>query len=489
MDIELQKLAKAAQSAFNTYKARLRREGHQVKNDMDYRNVSGISGTAIVLRDEWLEAENALERQAGVPPQVELPGMSRETVNPLGLHLNHRYRLLSGHESIPEGTEFLFRGYNAADDLFSFYSDTHGGLRGPTTWVKESFDLVNAPDFDPTIPVEDAALSESMEYEEDGKYLVKRVSPERFAQLAAADSSKSLARKNPTAKSVEIMSDVSYVVTAVFHAETPAEAKLWLTPCVPVDKDFKGEGAFKCGKDRWRLLEPDARIVIRIASVEAVVNTPDPGAANQADPLEWLKNFAAKGFLQGTDTVELAPRSFQALATQVGMVEEGRTEFYCSELELHVRQADMGLEIEGWEELVPAPALEVVEGGPDAGEAVESAESAVASADSVPDGAALDGQATSATVKTPSLGEATVAAYSEVVDAVDKWDMTFTEALNGSEVQVGIKWSYDAEKDLFTLVWLDGLREPVAALVDSQAVKDSKLSMVDAALQLVQAVS
>lgn len=472
-DLELRKAADEAARCFARLKARLRQDGMQIRGDTDYKTIGGLSFAADVLRDEWLEAMAAVDRLAGSPSQVELPTMGREVANPLGLFVNHRYRRIS--EDPAEALEYLFRTYNAADDLYSFWNDAKGGLRGGTKWVQENFDLTNAPEFDPSIPQEDPAITTAIEYDESdaGRLLVMRVAPERFAELVSADSSKSLAKKSPTAKSIEMIADVAYVVTAVFQGDEP---KVILTPCRPAESSETGDGFFKCEKTRYRLLDPEGRLVIKIASVEAVVEQPDPGTAEQADPIAWIRNMAERGFVErdGDEvSMKLAPRSFEALRVQVApSVDAAVDRLYVPELDLTAVKDPIGVEIDGWEEIKPESAEEP------APEPVEGEEAAPASEEAP------------AAVETPaetSVGDVELVEYVE--DPSIEWTTSFVEEIDEIQVSVQVKLDHleEGKRSLFVLSGLsDDVhgRTQAAFSVDSYSFSASRKSMVEKAIEL-----
>ena len=483
-DLELRKAADEANRCFSRLKARLRQDGTQVRGDTDYKTIGGLSFTASVLRDEWLEAMATVDRLAGSPSQVELPTMGREVANPLGLFINHRYRRIS--EDPAEAIEYLFRTYNVADDLYSFWSDEKGGLRGGTKWVQENFDLVNAPEFDPKIPQEDPAISAALEWDETdtGRLLVKRVGPERFAELVSSDSSKTLAKKSPTAKSIEIISDVAYVVTAVFNASgDEGEAKVFLTPCRPAEADETGEGFFKCDKIRYKLGEAENRLVVKIASVEAIVEHQDTGAANQADPLEWCRSMIERGFVmfKGDEKVfELAPRSFEALRAQVAPSLDPEIEtLFVAELDMTVYRAIGGSEIDGYEEIAPEAAE-------------ESAAAVVDGSETEPEKPA-DGEAE----PVPPVADVEDTGDFELVGYVYEPDLEYTtsfvEEIDGIQVSVQVKLDHlsEGKRSLFCLSGLSGEihgKTFTAFSVDSFSFSASRKSMVEKSIELVQSL-
>lgn len=474
-DLELRKAADEAARCFARLKARLRQDGTQIRGDTDYKTIGGLTFAANVLRDEWLEAMNAVDRLAGSPSQVELPTMGREVANPLGLFINHRYRRIS--EDPAEALKYLFRTYSATDDLYSFWSDAKGGLRGSTKWVQENFDLTNAPEFDPSIPQEDPAITTAIEYDESdaGRLLVKRVAPERFAELVAADSSKSLAKKSPTAKSIEMIADVGYVVTDVFEGEEP---KVILTPCRPAESSETGDGFFKCDKTRYKLLDPESRLVIKIASVEAVVEQADPGTAEQANPLEWVRSMAGRGFVEkdGDDSyINLAPRSFEALRAQVApAVDSGVDRLYVPELDLTAVKSADGIEIDGWEE-TPAETAEVA-----ATEPVAAEESAPASEEAP----------AAETPAETAIGDVLLVGY--IVEDLE-WTTSFVEEIDGIQVSVQVKLDHleEGKRSLFVLSGLsDDIhgRTQASFTVDSYSFSASRKSMVEKAIELAESL-
>lgn len=492
---ELLRLTKEATSAFNAYKSALRQKGHKISGEINLAELTGLSGWEEQLKRDWLSAVKKCEQEAGHPAQatLDMDAAPEKVANPLDLHVNHPYR------HIESDTPFLFRGYNAGEDLYSFWSNEKGGMRGGTSWVKEAFDLVNAPEYDPSIPTEDPALTEAIEYTEEdgGKYVVKRVGPERFQELVNVESSAGLRKKSPTAKSIEMIADVSYVVTKAVDVEDPEAAKVYLTPCTPAAKEEKGEGFFKCGKDRWKIVGDP--IIIKIAPVVELTDAPDPGNMEQADPLEWVKNFVERGFateLDGEKVVFLAPRSFAALRAQIAPDLEGEVDtLYVPTLDMNVllKGEAEGVEIDGWEEPKPeAPALEVVEGGPTTEAEVEpegeaGAESAVPSAEGAPATAAQEAPATTADVSPPSStevapGENKMVDYQAAYDDVSKWDMQFDDEHEGVPTHVSVKFGYTATHDLFCIAWTEKPApsyEPVAWLCDSSHVSGTKQGMGD----------
>lgn len=498
---ELLRLTKEATSAFNAYKSALRQKGHKISGEINLAELTGLSGWEEQLKRDWLAAVKKCEAEAGCPAQgsLDMDTGPEKVANPLDLHINHAYR------HVESGLEYLFRGYNAGEDLYTFWHNEGGGMRGATSWVREAFDLANAPEFDPTIPTEDPAITQAIEYAEEdgGRYVVKRVGPERFQELVNVESSAGLRKKSPTAKSIEMIADVSYVVTKAVDLDDPEAAKVYLTPCAPAAKDEKGEGFFKCGKDRWKIAgEP---IIIKIAPVVELTETPDPGDMNQADPLEWVKNMVERGFteeLDGEKVVYLAPRSFAALRAQVSPDLEGEVDtLYVGALDMNVLLRADGMEIDGWEEpkaeepVAESPALEVVEGGPE-GEA--SAESAVPSAESAPATAAQEAPATTADAKKPSptdeeadaevpKGENRIIDYEKAAGDVNKWDMQFDDEHEGVPTHVSVKFGYTESHDLFCIVWTEkptASYEPVAWVCDSAHVSGTKQGMGDFAKAL-----
>lgn len=63
-DGELTKLAKAAGTSFGLFKAQLAREGHKIRGDVDYREMSGISAAAVSLRAQYLRDQDSLDAYA-----------------------------------------------------------------------------------------------------------------------------------------------------------------------------------------------------------------------------------------------------------------------------------------------------------------------------------------------------------------------------------------------------------------------------------------
>ena len=465
---ELLRLTKAATTAFNAYKSALRQKGHKISGEIDLASLTGLSGWEEQLRRDWLSSVKDCEREAGTPMQGTLAMDGPEKVaNPLDLHINHAYR------HIESGEPYLFRGYNAGDDVFTFWHHEHGGLRGATSWVREAFDLANAPEFDATIPTEDPAITAAIEYAEEdgGRYLVKRVGPERFAELVNVESSAGLRKKSPTAKSVEILSDVSYVVTKSVSVDDPLEAEVYLTPCVPASKDEKGEGFFKCGKDRWKITGDP--IIVKIAPVQDLLTFPDEGTGNQADPLEWVKAMVERGFveeLDGEKVVILSPRSFEALRLQVSPdLDPGLDVLYVGTLDMNAVRRANGMEIDGYEE---APALEVVEGG----SAAEVLEADAATPDS-----ALD-QKDEAVITAEDIpaGKNVMVPFKPAFDDVSKWDMQFDDEHEGNATHVSVKFGVTPTHDLFCIVWTEKpseTYEPVAWMCDSSYVTGTKQGM------------
>lgn len=478
---ELLRLTKEATSAFNAYKSALRQKGHKISGEVNLAELTGLSGWEEQLKRDWLAAVRRCETEAGTPSQASLPmdTAPEKVANPLDLHINHAYR------HVESGVEYLFRGYNAGDDLYTFWNHEAGGLRGATSWVREAFDLANAPEFDPAIPTEDPAITAAIEYAEEdgGRYLVKRVGPERFAELVNVESSAGLRKKSPTAKSIEMLSDVSYVVTKAVAVDDPAEAKVYLTPCVPASKDEKGEGFFKCGKDRWKIVgEP---IIVKIAPVVELTDAPDPGGMDQADPLEWVKRMVERGFVDEVDgekVIQLAPRSFAALKAQVAPDIQGDVEeIYVGALDMNARLHPEGMEIDGYEEPRPestisdaqtvdeTPALEVVEGGPEAAPASEAPAAVADQADA------------------PAVGEDRIVEFGPAFEDVSKWDMQFDDDHEGIPTHVSVKFGATETHDLFCIVWNEKPTEsyePVAWLCDSSNVAGTKQGMGDFAKAL-----
>ena len=472
---ELLRLTKEATSAFNAYKSALRQKGHKISGEINLAELTGLSGWEEQLRRDWLISVSKCENEAGFPSQTALPGMAepRTMPNPLDLHLNHAYRL------IESGVDYLFRHYNAEDDLYSFWHQD-GGIRGGTTWVKEAFDLANAPEFDSTIPTEDPALTAAIEYdEEDGvKYVVKRVGPERFAELLAVDSSLGLRMKSPTAKSIEILADQSYVVTRVATWED-AETQIYLTPCAPAAKDEKGEGFFKCGKDRWKIQgEP---IIIRLAAVAEVVDQADPGSMAQSDPLEFLKRLQERGFLPEGEAIELAPRSFEALKMQIAPdLDPEVISIYIPTMDMSAVLRPEGIQIDGWEEpeseVAEAPEIAVNNGAhvvgdtpaedtpiekPKRGKTRKEAPAEAAPAEAIP-------------------GENRIIPHAAAYASVRQWDVTFEDTADGIPISVAVKFMAEPGFDLFCIQWLEmptDSYEPVAWLCDANTVKGTKQSI------------
>ncbi|UOF77606.1 hypothetical protein [Caudoviricetes sp.] len=63
-DAQLSKLAKAAGTSFGLFKAQLSREGHKIRGDVDYREMTGLSVAAVALRDQYVLDQEALDAYA-----------------------------------------------------------------------------------------------------------------------------------------------------------------------------------------------------------------------------------------------------------------------------------------------------------------------------------------------------------------------------------------------------------------------------------------
>lgn len=485
---ELLRLTKEATEAFNAYKSALRQKGHKIRGDVNLAELTNLSGWEDQLRLAWIDLVKRCEREAGSPTQGELDlgEAPRSSPNPLGLHLNHAYR----HTA--QGVDYLFRGYNFDEDLYQFWNAEHGGMRGGRAWVEEAFDLIHAPEFDPAIPTEDPAITTAIEYsEEDGsRYVVKRVSPERFAELANVESSAGLRRKNPTAKAVEVLSDVYYVVTKAVCLDGSEDARLYLAPCVPASKEEKGTGFFKCGKARWRLDgEP---IIVKVASLEDLAAAPDPGNAYQADPLEWVKRTVERGFVDvvdGEKAVTLAPRSYDALKAQIAPDLPDDGVLYVPAIDMNVRKSPDGLEIDGYEEVKAEPTgLALVEGGPEppATEPVQLKETAdgqmldVGAKEPPSDGVGQDPGDLG--LVEPPKGEDGMVGHAAAVAAVNRWDVLFSDTHQERAFHASIKFRAGESHDLFCVQWIDGddgQFAPFAWMLDSDKVTGSHQSMLD----------
>jgi hypothetical protein len=359
---ELLRKTKAATAAFNAYKSALRQKGHKISGEIDLARLSGLSGWEETLKKEWLNAMRECELEADAPTQMELGLDGAEDANPLNLIVGYSYE----HRD-PETDElkpFVFQGFTAADDLYQFYNPNHGGMRVSTTYVKESFNLVGTA---AELPNDFAKAVEFGTWDSGEKFLVKRVSAGRFQELLNNNSSKTLAKRAPTAVSIEMISDQSYVVVDAQDERDPENARILAAPCRPATNEEKGPGTFKCGKQKYKLADESAKIIIRMVSLEVAVATPDESSPEQSDPLAWVTEQIDRGFVTedgGNKFIDLAPRSFEALRIQMG-IEDSAESVYISDRDVTARNQFGGMEIDGYEEheasaaVVDAPAAAV----------------------------------------------------------------------------------------------------------------------------------
>lgn len=282
--------------------------------------------------------------------------------NPLGLFLGHDYKRVDGKGMM------TFKGYNGDDDVYSFYSPDKelGMLRGDSGWVHNTFDLLNVPDWDPTMPRQEHSGIDMPELDAEGLKIF-RVGAERFAELAALDASATLAKKPPTVKEIVVISDVDYVVVGSVAESLGTDGaiiepgKLYLQPCRSAGKGEKGN-VFKSGKNKYILGEPSERIVVMVAPIEEVIADAPPVPA---DPLEWMLAQIHNGFIsrdgEGCARVYLQPRSFDAARTQLSPdSDEAIASFFYQPQNLEVIKDSSreGFEIDGLEEEPPLTAEE-----------------------------------------------------------------------------------------------------------------------------------
>ena len=369
---ELLRKTKAATAAFNAYKSALRQKGHKISGEIDLSALTGLSGWEESLRKDWLAAMKECELEAGAPTQADLGLDGPEDANPLGLiiHGIYTYRNPDNDEQIP----YVLQGYVAADDLYQFYNKEAGGMRVSTTFVRECFDLTSAGSVD--LPNDFAKAVEFGTWDSGEKFLVKRVSAGRFQELLNNNSEATLAKKTPSAVSIEMISDQSYVVVDALEVKDPENARILAAPCRPATNEEKGPGTFKCGKQKYKFLEESARIIIRMVALEAVINTPDLGTSEQADPLAWVVEQIDRGFIVEDGDgkfIDLAPRSFEALRKQIAAdLAETVESLYISDRDVTARLQFGGMEIDGYEEhetpaipsgdATPAPVVESADG-------------------------------------------------------------------------------------------------------------------------------
>ena len=491
-NLELDKAADEANRAFGRYKARLAQEGIKLGGDTNYRNASGISGTASVLRDEWIECMENVDRLAGAPAQISLPTMAPERPNPLGLILDQQYR------RIDTGVLYAFRSYNDTDGVYTLFSTEAGGLRGPGWWIQQNMALYS--------DAGDSAIAEVLEYDETeaGKYPIKRVGPERFVELLHADSSKLLAKKNPTAKSIEMLADQAYVVTATFIPEgsDSTDSKLFLTPCREAEQDESGTGFFKCNKIRYKMGGHEERIVIKIAPVDVVVEEPieenPPAAETPAiDAVEFVKSLIDRGFTEkdgDEDVVVLAPKSFEVLRLQVSPeLMPDIDSLYVPALDFTVLKRTPGAEMEGYEEIAPEieaeapqkPDLHVEAGGAEAKTEEPSADELEALDTDAAKGL-IDGK--SSDDRPEGVTGDLLLDWTELPAEVT-WSMVFTEHIASNKVIVNAHATYFGEDPLICLSALDeeiAGRTFAAFRLDGQKFEASMLSWSSKAMDLAK---
>jgi hypothetical protein len=307
------------------------------------------------LKQEYKTAVAACRREAGSPSQTAL---KLSDPNSLGLTEDEFYW---NRES---RVRLKFVRFDAETELFHFTSPAAGDISGSADWVSAEFDLVAAVDLE--LPRDGEETFERFQYG-DLELIVKRVSPERFAEICKNVSPKIFDRR-PTAKGTEVINDQSYVVIKIEDQDNRPTAILApVAPCSDADK----EGIiFKIEKARWKICKDIPYLALRIASVEAIVDTPDTGTAVQSDPTEYafsvlrLEREKIGVEERANIIIAFAPRSFKALAEQNNIeIDPERTidgdvsiSIAAGELGglLAVCKAD-GLEIPGYEELVDQP--------------------------------------------------------------------------------------------------------------------------------------